>query len=107
MASRRSRLASCGMVILLLCLYFTIQVLRDMTHGVIFKAVEMSKQQHHPSQDTQQTLTLTRRQCDTEFPRLTKSIDDIIAEGPFQLKNTGESGPLQGRIIDGKASSGP
>lgn len=48
------------------------------------------------------SLSLTEQQCRTAFPGLTDSIDDVVAEGPFEVKDTGDLGPLQGRIKDGK-----
>lgn len=47
-------------------------------------------------------LGLDKDQCDAAFPGLTKEIDDAVAEGSFTLKQTGDSGPLQGRIKDGQ-----
>lgn len=100
MASRQSRLAICGLFAVFLCWYLANRLTPSTTHGL---SAEI-KQLHRPSLATQQSLTLTQAQCDTHFPGLIKSIDDVVAEGPFLLKNTGEAGPLQGRIKDGKAS---
>lgn len=46
-------------------------------------------------------LSLGEEQCKAAFPGLTKEIEDTVAQGPFTLKQTGDSGPLQGRIKDG------
>ncbi len=51
------------------------------------------------------SLFLTEKQCSQAFPGLTQSIDDIVAEGPFTVRDRGDLGPLQGRIKDGKVSS--
>ncbi len=50
-------------------------------------------------------LSLDTEECEAYFPGLTKEIDDVVAEGPFQVKQTGDLGPLQGRIQDGKVRS--
>ncbi|KAK4239931.1 lactation elevated protein 1 [Achaetomium macrosporum] len=47
-------------------------------------------------------LSLDEEQCNAYFPGLTKEIDDAVAQGPFQVKQTGDLGPLQGRIKDGQ-----
>jgi hypothetical protein len=47
-------------------------------------------------------LSLDEEQCKAYFPGLTKEIDDVVAKGPFQVKQTGDLGPLQGRIKDGQ-----
>ncbi|KAK4100015.1 hypothetical protein N658DRAFT_428689 [Parathielavia hyrcaniae] len=47
-------------------------------------------------------LSLDEEQCRAHFPGLTKEIDDVVAQGPFQVKQTGDRGPLQGRIKDGR-----
>ncbi len=47
-------------------------------------------------------LSLDTGECEAYFPGLTKEIDDVVAEGPFQVRQTGDLGPLQGRIEDGK-----
>ncbi|KAL2149137.1 hypothetical protein VTH82DRAFT_8485 [Thermothelomyces myriococcoides] len=49
-------------------------------------------------------LSLDEEQCNAYFPGLTKEIDDAVAKGPFEVKQTGNRGPLQGRIKDGKIS---
>lgn len=54
------------------------------------------------SEDLLRNLSLDEEQCSAAFPGLTKEIDDSVAQGPFPLKQTGDSGPLQGRIKDGK-----
>ncbi|KAL1836199.1 hypothetical protein VTJ49DRAFT_5452 [Mycothermus thermophilus] len=40
--------------------------------------------------------------CEAYFPGLTKEVDDMVAKGPFEVKQTGDLGPLQGRIQDGQ-----
>jgi hypothetical protein len=49
-----------------------------------------------------ENLGLDEEQCDSAFPGLTTEIDDTVSQGSFSLKQTGDSGPLQGRIKDGK-----
>ncbi|KAL2162429.1 hypothetical protein VTH06DRAFT_7342 [Thermothelomyces fergusii] len=49
-------------------------------------------------------LSLDEAQCRAYFPGLTKEIDDVVAKGPFPVKQTGDLGPLQGRIKDGQIS---
>ena len=56
-----------------------------------------------PSESVRNSLFLTEKQCVEAFPGLTQSIDDIVAEGPFNIQDKGDLGPLQGRIKDGKA----
>lgn len=60
--------------------------------------------QHRPAPAILRSLSLTEKHCQVEFPGLTQSIDEIVAEGPFRLKNTGDMGALQGRIKNGKVS---
>jgi hypothetical protein len=60
--------------------------------------------QHRPTQTVLRSLSLNEKQCQAEFPGLTQSIDEIVAEGPFRLKNTGDMGALQGRFKNGKVS---
>ncbi|KAB5554883.1 glycosyl transferase family 90-domain-containing protein [Coniochaeta sp. 2T2.1] len=47
-------------------------------------------------------LSLDEEHCNAAFPGLTKEIDDAVAQGPFTLKQKGDSGPVQGRIKDGQ-----
>ena len=47
-------------------------------------------------------LSLDEAQCEAYFPGLTKEIDEVVAEGPFEVKRTGDMGPLQGRIRNGQ-----
>jgi hypothetical protein len=49
-----------------------------------------------------ENLSLNEEECDAAFPGLTKEIDDAVSLGPFKVKQTGDLGPLQGRIKDGK-----
>ncbi|KAM7199386.1 Glycosyl transferase family 90 domain containing protein [Naviculisporaceae sp. PSN 640] len=49
-------------------------------------------------------LSLTEKECRATFPGLTQQIDDIVAKGPFEVRHTGDNGPLQGRIKDGQIS---
>lgn len=47
-------------------------------------------------------LSLNEDQCNAAFPRLTKEIENTVAHGPFVVKQLGDTGPLQGRIKNGK-----
>lgn len=47
-------------------------------------------------------LSLNEGQCNAAFPGLTKDIDDAVAQGPFQVKQIGDLGPVQARIKDGQ-----
>jgi hypothetical protein len=55
-----------------------------------------------PPPEILRNLSLDEEQCNAHFPGLTKEIDDVVAQGPFPVKQTGKMGPLQGRIKDGK-----
>jgi len=46
--------------------------------------------------------SLDEAQCNAYFPGLTAEIDRAVAEGPFTVKQSGDLGPLQGRIRDGQ-----
>ncbi|KAK4229328.1 lactation elevated protein 1 [Podospora fimiseda] len=48
-------------------------------------------------------LSLDEHQCNAAFPGLTKEIDDVVAQGPFIVKQIGDLGPLQGRIKNGQS----
>lgn len=52
-------------------------------------------------------LSLDEAQCNAAFPGLTKEVDDMVAKGPFILKQTGDSGPLQARIKDNQVPPHP
>lgn len=55
-----------------------------------------------PSTDIFQSLSLTSAQCRATFPGLFKPIDDMVKLGPFKIRQ--HSGPLQGKIKDGKVT---
>ncbi|KAI6329526.1 hypothetical protein MCOR08_002674 [Pyricularia oryzae] len=57
---------------------------------------------HHPEPLGIQQLNMTERECRVRFPGLAQSIDDVVAQGPFEVMDTGDAGPLQGRIKNGK-----
>ncbi|KAI6467239.1 hypothetical protein MCOR17_004525 [Pyricularia oryzae] len=61
-----------------------------------------SRQHHHPEPLGIQQLNMTERECRVRFPGLAQSIDDVVAQGPFEVMDTGDAGPLQGRIKNGK-----
>lgn len=58
-------------------------------------------EQRH-SQSLLDSLDLDEEQCETSFPWLSKDVDDMIALGPFKLKQAGDGGPVQARIKDGQ-----
>ena len=58
-----------------------------------------------PIRGLRESLSLTDQQCRRAFPGLMKPIDDIVAEGPFDVEDRGELGPLQGRSKDSKVRS--
>ncbi|KAH8902684.1 hypothetical protein BR93DRAFT_947773 [Coniochaeta sp. PMI_546] len=98
---RRSRRIRQGTLLLgcclaLYCLFF---VSRTPTHAV---RAAVTRKPWTLSPDLLRNLSLDAEQCDAAFPGLTKEIDDAVAQGPFALKQTGDSGPLQGRIKDGQ-----
>ena len=55
-----------------------------------------------PPPEILNNLSLDTEQCEAYFPGLTREIEEVVAEGPFQVRQTGDMGPLQGRIRDGK-----
>jgi hypothetical protein len=57
-----------------------------------------------PPPELLRNLSLNEEQCRATFPGLMKEIDDAVAEGPFTLKQLGDSG-LQVRIKDGQVRS--
>ncbi|KAH8887757.1 hypothetical protein GQ53DRAFT_267911 [Thozetella sp. PMI_491] len=59
-------------------------------------------QRQRPSLGQLHNLSLDEAQCAATFPGLTSQIDDVVAEGPFKVKQTGDLGPLQGRIQHGQ-----
>lgn len=61
-----------------------------------------STQPPRPPREILNNLSLDEEQCNAYFPGLTKQIEDVVAQGPFEVKQTGDSGPLQGRIKDGQ-----
>ncbi len=48
------------------------------------------------------SLFLSEKQCAAIFPGLTRSVDNVVEEGPFKVVDGGNLGPVQGRIKDGK-----
>jgi hypothetical protein len=58
-----------------------------------------------PPPEILSNLSLDEGQCNAYFPGLTKEIDDVVAQGPFPVQQTGNLGPLQGRIKDGQVGA--
>jgi len=52
--------------------------------------------------ETLNNLSLNEEQCRASFPGLNKEIDDVVAQGPFKVKQNIASGPLQGGIKNGQ-----
>ncbi|KIH88132.1 hypothetical protein SPBR_07049 [Sporothrix brasiliensis 5110] len=106
----RPLIVGLGLCLVLFCLYFVIREPHDAVTWEQKSQQDQNRQNkdrhkqtpHRPSSATLQSLSLTEKQCQAEFPGLTRSIDEIVAEGPFRLKNTGDMGALQGRIKNGK-----
>ncbi|KAK3937904.1 lactation elevated protein 1 [Diplogelasinospora grovesii] len=63
---------------------------------------QMCSSEWHSRTETLNNLSLTEDQCNTAFPGLTTQIDEVVAQGPFKVKQTGDMGPLQGRIKNGQ-----
>lgn len=55
-----------------------------------------------PPQERFSTLHLTTEQCETTFPGLTQDLNDSISLGIFKIQPSGDNGPLQVQIKDGK-----
>ncbi|KAK3900443.1 AFG1-like ATPase-domain-containing protein [Staphylotrichum tortipilum] len=56
----------------------------------------------NPSSKVLSNRSLDEAQCNAYFPGLTAEIDRAVSEGPFDVKQSGNLGPLQGRIRDGQ-----
>ncbi|KAK4191109.1 lactation elevated protein 1 [Podospora australis] len=70
----------------------------------LFRTPPSSGTRNQHPESLLENLSLNEDQCRAAFPGLTKEIDDTVAEGPFVVKQTGERGPVQARIKDGKLS---
>ncbi|KFY87769.1 hypothetical protein V500_06777, partial [Pseudogymnoascus sp. VKM F-4518 (FW-2643)] len=86
---------------------FILYSLRSFSIGdqVVVPNYPSSVASQYPSEETQQSRTLTEEQCRAAFPGLLKEVDDAVARGPFvQDKFDPENslGPVRGRIKDGK-----
>ncbi len=86
-----------GCVLVLYCLFF---LSTNGSGGSTWRTGSLKK----VPEDLLQDLFLDESQCEATFPGLTKDIHDTLSEGPFKVKQTGNLGPLQGRIKDGRVS---
>ncbi|KAL2198217.1 glycosyl transferase family 90-domain-containing protein [Corynascus similis CBS 632.67] len=86
-----------GAILALYCVVFVCS-----TPGSATRAAASSSSSKSPPPEILNNLSLDEAQCNAYFPGLTKEIDDAVAEGPFQVKQTSHMGPLQGRIKDGQ-----
>ena len=84
-----------GTIVVLYCLFYLYTAPRS-ENGALPLA------RKRPSESVLNSLFLTRAQCTETFPGLMQSVDDIVADGPFDLQDRGDLGPLQGKIKDGK-----
>ncbi|KAH6842529.1 glycosyl transferase family 90-domain-containing protein [Chaetomium sp. MPI-CAGE-AT-0009] len=87
-----------GVLLALYCLVFVWNTPAPRSTG----ASGRPGKQPPPPPEILNNLSLDEHQCNAYFPGLTKEIDDVVAEGPFQVKQTGDMGPLQGRIKNGQ-----
>lgn len=99
-AGRRLRQATLvlGLCLALYCLVFVSRTPRRQTAGT-------GPAGGAPPAELLSNRSLDEAQCRAAFPGLTREIDDAVAEGPFVVKQTGDLGPLQGRIKDGQVSA--
>ncbi len=88
-----------GLGLVVVCLYVA------STEPLAWTPMPSSSSSTPPSPRSHSSLSLTDQQCRATFPGLLQSVDDIVAEGPFRLNNTGDMGALQGRIKNGQAGA--
>lgn len=95
-----------GSCLALFCLVFVWRTPSDDDYGDINRPPSMRVSPYVPRpalpSEVLENLSLGEGECEATFPGLTKEIDDAVAQGPFKVKQTGDLGPLQGRIKDGK-----
>ncbi|KAK0733267.1 glycosyl transferase family 90-domain-containing protein [Lasiosphaeria miniovina] len=95
-----------GSCLALFCLVFVWRTPSDDDYGDINRPPSMRISPYAPRpalpSEALENLSLGEGECEATFPGLTKEIDDAVAQGPFKVKQTGDLGPLQGRIKDGK-----
>ncbi len=97
LARRWKHLAVALALLFLACLWF-----RDR----IFASYGASRLRvKHPFRPVLNSLHLDEETCNAVFPGLTKDIDDMVALGPFKLKQARDMGPLQAKLKDGQVES--
>ncbi|KAK3350166.1 glycosyl transferase family 90-domain-containing protein [Lasiosphaeria hispida] len=89
-----------GVCLVLYCLFFLSNT--PAKFGDESRTSQAKPSSRHPPSELLNNLSLGEDECDAAFPGLTKEIDDTVAEGPFRVKQTGDGGPVQGRIRDGQ-----
>ena len=92
-----------GICLVIFCFFFAFHPLTANTRSNLWGPSRPSRPGLTP--ELLNNLSLDQDQCDAAFPGLTKEIDDMVAKGPFTVNHTGDLGPLQGRIKDGKVCS--
>ena len=101
---RRKRWIRYGLLAALLFGYYFLIGFRlpfSQNEEALFRIVGQPSSQQ-PSSFDFSSLTWREEQCKAAFPGLTKDIDDMMALGPFTLKQARNMGPLQAQIQDGQ-----
>jgi hypothetical protein len=87
--------------ILLVIYFFLFTISGEAAEPSIWKLQAYSPPRR-PANHVLNNLSLDEKQCAAAFPGLTKEIDDVVAEGPFKVRDTGDLGPIQARVKDGQ-----
>lgn len=87
-----------------ICFLFYVSFLFSRTHlvnNLVFKYSQPpGPHSHRPSNKIFNSLHLDEATCEATFPNLAKDIGDMVALGPFTLKQARNLGPFQVRIQD-------
>lgn len=92
---RRQTTTYLGIGLVLFCVFFIFHPSNASTRSTLFGPPRLKL-----TPELLNNLSLDEAQCNAAFPGLTKEVDDMVAKGPFIVKQTGDSGPLQARIKD-------
>lgn len=92
---RRQTTTYLGIGLVLFCVFFIFHPSTASTRSTLFGPPRLKL-----TPELLNNLSLDEAQCNAAFPGLTKEVDDMVAKGPFIVKQTGDSGPLQARIKD-------
>lgn len=92
---RRQTTTYLGIGLVLFCVFFIFHPSTASTRSTLFGSPRLKL-----TPELLNNLSLDEAQCNAAFPGLTKEVDDMVAKGPFIVKQTGDSGPLQARIKD-------